>query len=71
MSAEWSQINFLRLEPLQLRALEPKEVPTDTGVRLPDLTELRARGTLGVRPTTSAGPRRGLGRGAEDAESLR
>lgn len=29
MSAEWSQINFLRLEPLQFRVVEPKEVLTD------------------------------------------
>ncbi|WEH12376.1 DUF6417 family protein [Streptomyces sp. VNUA24] len=30
MSAEWSQISFLRLEPLQFRAVEPEEVLTDT-----------------------------------------
>ncbi|MER5359675.1 hypothetical protein [Streptomyces sp. NPDC002785] len=33
------------------------------GIRLPDLQELRARGVLGNRAPTPAGPRRALGAG--------
>ncbi|MFK4687077.1 UNVERIFIED_CONTAM: hypothetical protein RKD43_007021 [Streptomyces graminofaciens] len=57
--------------PAHIHAAQADLLDTLPGVRLPDLNELRARGTLGVRPTASPSPRRGLGTGAEDAEPLR
>ncbi|MDQ0840414.1 hypothetical protein [Streptomyces sp. V1I6] len=57
--------------PAHIHAAQADLLDTLPGVHLPDLNELRARGTLGVRPTTSPSPRWGLGTGAEDAEPLR
>jgi hypothetical protein len=46
--------------PAHLRAAQADLLDTLPGVHLPDLDELRARGTLRVRSTTSPRPRRGL-----------
>ncbi|GGR09261.1 hypothetical protein GCM10010251_26260 [Streptomyces aurantiogriseus] len=56
--AEWSQINFLRLEPLQFRAVEPKEVLTDTRVPGDDVScswNLTASSGLPPRPRGKPG----------------
>jgi hypothetical protein len=58
--------------PAHIRAAQADLLDTLPGVHLPDLDELRARGTLGVRPTASPSPRRSLGAGcSEDAEHVR
>jgi hypothetical protein len=59
--------------PAHLRAAQADHLlDTLPGVDLQDLSELRARGTLGVRHTASLSPRRGLGTGCpEDAEPIR
>ncbi|MEU1651123.1 hypothetical protein ACH46N_21965 [Streptomyces pristinaespiralis] len=55
--------------PAHLHAAQADLLDTLPGVHLPDLDELRARGTLGVRPTASLSPRRSLGAGCpQDAE---
>jgi hypothetical protein len=57
--------------PAHIHAAQADLQDTLPGVHLPDLNELRARGTLGVRPTASPSPRRGLRTDAEDAEPIR
>ncbi|MDQ0847498.1 hypothetical protein [Streptomyces sp. V1I6] len=59
--------------PAHIRATQADHLlDTLPGVHLPDLDDLRARGTLGVRHTASLSPRRSLGTGRpEDAEPNR
>ncbi|WP_159039781.1 hypothetical protein [Streptomyces sp. TP-A0356] len=56
--------------PAHIRAAQADLLDALPGVRLPDLDELRARGVLGIHPTTSLAPRRTLGAGGSaDSDS--
>ncbi|MFB7215501.1 hypothetical protein [Streptomyces sp. NPDC056255] len=53
-----------------IRAAQADLLDTLPGKRLSDLDELRARGVLGIRPTTPPSPRRTLGTGGHADEEL-